>query len=481
MKKIFTLIAMALVAMSVNAKQAIDFTQIEGFSYGQPFTLGGWAWKGVTLAQGEPVKDEEAKTADDSNVIYFDASAWDYVVVKYSSSTADISLIAQYKCLGTIGQWGTEFAQGQSTINASTEPSYAALALDADQKKTVNQIAIQGGNNGGTITIEEVYFATADEWEAVKPAPAQTKSILASFSGTANDDGSKTITPTKAWDWIGAWLGSFDASYFDYLVVELTAPVAFSVKGVAQYVANDVSDSEGFVQPGSLMVAIPLDAAGKAAISQVALQPAEASDFTVKDVYFATQKFIDEIPEPETQEVALSGLSPWEDRATFDAATGVLTITGDPDGGAGWWQGDKDFSGFDNFVVELASTTAGGGVSVQYVAEAAEAPSHRANATSDVTFGVGATCVVVPLNAAYKDHVQQMWIQGDKGASYTIQKVYFAKASATPEANIGTITGIATVNAALQQNGVRYNLAGQKVDASYKGVVIENGKKMMVK
>ena len=89
--------------------------------------------------------------------------------------------------------------------------------------------------------------------------------------------------------------------------------------------------------------------------------------------------------------------------------------------------------------------------------------------------------MVVPLNAAYKDHVQQMWIQGDKGASYTIQKVYFAKASATPEANIGTITGISTVNAALQQNGVRYNLAGQKVDASYKGVVIENGKKMMVK
>ena len=42
-------------------------------------------------------------------------------------------------------------------------------------------------------------------------------------------------------------------------------------------------------------------------------------------------------------------------------------------------------------------------------------------------------------------------------------------------------SGIATVNAALQQNGVRYNLAGQKVDASYKGVVIENGKKMMVK
>jgi len=29
--------------------------------------------------------------------------------------------------------------------------------------------------------------------------------------------------------------------------------------------------------------------------------------------------------------------------------------------------------------------------------------------------------------------------------------------------------------------GIRYNLAGQKVDANYKGIVIENGKKFMVK
>jgi hypothetical protein len=28
---------------------------------------------------------------------------------------------------------------------------------------------------------------------------------------------------------------------------------------------------------------------------------------------------------------------------------------------------------------------------------------------------------------------------------------------------------------------IRYNLAGQKVDANYKGIVIENGKKFMIK
>ncbi len=42
------------------------------------------------------------------------------------------------------------------------------------------------------------------------------------------------------------------------------------------------------------------------------------------------------------------------------------------------------------------------------------------------------------------------------------------------------ITGISSVKAD-KMNGVRYNLAGQKVDAAYKGVVIMNGKKMVVK
>ncbi len=41
-------------------------------------------------------------------------------------------------------------------------------------------------------------------------------------------------------------------------------------------------------------------------------------------------------------------------------------------------------------------------------------------------------------------------------------------------------TSISTVKVAAQ-NGVRYNLAGQKVDNSYKGVVIVNGKKMLQK
>ena len=42
-------------------------------------------------------------------------------------------------------------------------------------------------------------------------------------------------------------------------------------------------------------------------------------------------------------------------------------------------------------------------------------------------------------------------------------------------------TGIHGVTVDNAKKGVRYNLAGQRVNESYKGVVIENGKKMIVK
>ena len=46
---------------------------------------------------------------------------------------------------------------------------------------------------------------------------------------------------------------------------------------------------------------------------------------------------------------------------------------------------------------------------------------------------------------------------------------------------IATGTGIQAVKTATVGNGYIYNLAGQRVDANYKGVVIKNGQKMIQK
>ena len=45
----------------------------------------------------------------------------------------------------------------------------------------------------------------------------------------------------------------------------------------------------------------------------------------------------------------------------------------------------------------------------------------------------------------------------------------------------GAPTAIQKVQAVKAENGARYNLAGQKVDAAYKGIVIQNGKKFIQK
>lgn len=65
----------------------------------------------------------------------------------------------------------------------------------------------------------------------------------------------------------------------------------------------------------------------------------------------------------------------------------------------------------------------------------------------------------------------------ENGSTVTIT---FDPATTTVNATVTAPTGITAVKTA-QQDGVRYNLAGQKVNAGYKGVVIMNGKKFVVK
>ena len=126
MKKLFTLMAAALFAVSTNAKEPVDFSA--NYTSGTTIEFAGsWAWIGTGLSTGDLVLDEDAKTADDSGVTYFDASAFDYLVIKYSASTTDVNLIAQYNCKGTIGQWGPDYNQAQTAVATSKTGGYAAL------------------------------------------------------------------------------------------------------------------------------------------------------------------------------------------------------------------------------------------------------------------------------------------------------------------------------------------------------------------
>jgi len=75
----------------------------------------------------------------------------------------------------------------------------------------------------------------------------------------------------------------------------------------------------------------------------------------------------------------------------------------------------------------------------------------------------------------------------DEAKYFTFQKysgtgnILISSIEITPAGKSKQTTGITTVKAAEKANSAIYNLAGQKVNESYKGVVIMNGKKMIQK
>ena len=278
MKKLFTLIAVALAATSVNAKQAVDFSA----QYAEGTTINfdaAWAWKGVGLSTGDLVLDEDAKTADDSGVTYFDASDFDYLVIKYSASTTDVSLIAQYNCKGTIGQYGPDYYMDQISVDKSATGGIVGLALDASLKAKINSVALQNGNASGTLTIDEVYFATTDEWEAVKPAPPTTKEIdFTSFGGYDAASGNFVFAAGDA-GWYSKWFGTMNPDYFKYLVIEVA-----SSNGDVQLVIQGTK-AEGASPAENMMIlktetpqTFYVEVAGWDNISQMAFQNFNFSD-----------------------------------------------------------------------------------------------------------------------------------------------------------------------------------------------------------
>ena len=113
---------------------------------------------------------------------------------------------------------------------------------------------------------------------------------------------------------------------------------------------------------------------------------------------------------------------------------------------------------------------------------------------------IKANCGTVTMSGATEDNkrgnIDPTWTNVDKdGNTIEVKEVVFticrdAKAEkyehvryakATVFTADGAATGINNITAAKAQNGVRYNLAGQRVSKDFKGVVIENGKKMIVK
>lgn len=233
MKKLFTLIAAALMAVTVNAKEAIDLSSVA--IDGTITFTGACQWKGIAYST----------TDDAGNPLYADKSAYKYVLVVYSGGTCgDVNVIAQYNPDGTTGQYGANYYNTTVSASVNAAGGLIAVPLDATHSNTINCIAFQNQNTAGTLVVKEAYFASEKEYEAAKAEAdkIEKQSVIDATGGT------HTLA-AKDWGWDSKWLAK-DVSDFNSLVFEIA-----SVKGHGQITIQG-NDATG-AKLGDMVIDLP--------------------------------------------------------------------------------------------------------------------------------------------------------------------------------------------------------------------------------
>lgn len=288
------------------------------------------------------------------------------------------------------------------------------------------------------------------------------------------------ITYTSAWAGAGYWIGNYDASNDEVLVIVFSQPTTGTLKYVAQFKGCGVSSTDVMIEAGSKIAKIDLSDAALAGslddLNQVFLQSAtDEASCEVAQVYAGTNEEYEadaagnEPVKPETSNVDLKGWSAWHGEGLTVNEDGTLSVEYKQEwGGAAKWLGAYNASDFDYAVFELAEPAT---FEVKGVVQYHEADADG-NQNVDVSIPVGETKGLLELDAARKSAVDQVALQNAEVGTVKVKAVYFAtkeyvtNAIATP-----------TVKTAFNENAPVYNLAGQRVSKNYKGVVIQNGKK----
>ena len=215
MKKLFTIVAAALCALTVSAKETIP-----GFTPGT-LTFTNWSWNTISsLGQGEVINNGNG-TADDSGVTYFDASDHDYVVFEYSAATcAKMKAIVQYNCKGTAGEWGPEFNEGSQEFVLNVNGGIMAIELNADYSDKVYSIAMQDPGTPGTVDVTDVYFATEEEYLAAKAEADKIEKVM-----VLDGEGGTHTLAAGDWGWDSKWLDATDISAFNTAVIEVESVI----------------------------------------------------------------------------------------------------------------------------------------------------------------------------------------------------------------------------------------------------------------
>ncbi len=294
-------------------------------------------------------------------------------------------------------------------------------------------------------------------------------SISTSFSSWGDGctvDGN-TITFSDAWKGAGAWLGDEDYSEYDYLWVTFEETTC-NFKLVVEHTGTDSHAITESFSSGALVAGVALDENYYDHVMQYYVQSTSAGKMVVTGAYVGTEEEYKEAlagNKPQVGQLSIESLGSGWGESTYDATTHTITI-GEDWSGKGWWLDAVNYNDFDKFVVTFEVPTATNGkVVVEY--------NNVESSTS--SFEEGATSVEVELDATGKSSVKQIYIQGPAGATFTLSSAYVCVKDYVP-AGISNVSAVESVKA-----GKAYNLSGMEVDDSYKGIVIQNGKKFVRK
>ena len=288
--------------------------------------------------------------------------------------------------------------------------------------------------------------------------------------GCAVED--NTLTFTEAWKGAGVGFVTGDGetelkkctdfSDYDYLWVTFSESTCdFKLCTQTTDYNNDVTVE---AIAGTLVLGVKLNEEYSDQFAQYYLQAKNTGKLVVTGAYVGTEEEYNAVlagNKPQKSDLNLGDLGSGCGNSTYDAASKTVTIVDDWSG-KGWYFGTADYSNFDKVVINFAAPTATNGKLVVEFNDAA---------AGFTDFPKGATSVELPLDAAAKNSVKQVYLQGPAGAKFVLASAYVCVKDYVA-------TGISqAVAVPAAKSSKVFNLAGQQVGKSYKGIVIKNGKK----
>lgn len=273
------------------------------------------------------------------------------------------------------------------------------------------------------------------------------------------DAATKTITFFEKWSYRpGWWLNSKDCSDYDEFVLEVENPDQVTIQVVVEYEATDEAGKtiSSIAQGHDAKITVPLNADYKKVVRQIYLQCADDApkSVTFKNAYFQNAVELSEVELTlvEGHTILASEFDKYADDTKIKLSFENQT---DPyESRKGW--GIGGFANSDNWTPTF-NISAADGKAFDVMVTVGDFKKAAKNGTysyvdgqyhkAGVTFNIYNQCKLV-------------------GAYILLEK--------DPSSGISN----ATILTPAKSTKI-YNLAGQQVDASYKGVVIKNGKKFV--